>query len=199
MQQNLNKLNFDKITKGIGYVTCDSKRTSKARSKTTEDNTEEDFIEETDGHPDIEQEERSRAEAESACWYVPRLGKIPQDQPKGIFRLVGGNLNSASTKEVRDRKIADIHRLFETWDIQGGGFSEIGVDWRRFPQKKRIDSWFRTSQDEYQTSVSHNCQEEITGTTRQQGGIAIFAGKELRKYILRGVAILEDLGDGTCG
>jgi hypothetical protein len=54
--------------------------------------------------------------------------------------LVGGNLNSASTKEVRDRKIADIHWLLETWDIQGGGFSEIGVDWRRFPQKKRIDS-----------------------------------------------------------
>ncbi len=57
MQQNLNKLNFDEITKGIRYVTCDSKRTSKARSKTTEDNTEEDFIEETDGHSDIEQEE----------------------------------------------------------------------------------------------------------------------------------------------
>jgi hypothetical protein len=52
MQQNLNKLNFDEITKGVGYVTCDSKRTLKTRSKTTEDNTEEDFIEETDGHPD---------------------------------------------------------------------------------------------------------------------------------------------------
>jgi hypothetical protein len=194
MQQNLNKLNFDKITKGIGYVTCDSKKTSKARSKTTEDNTEEDFIEETDGHPDIEREERSRAEAELACWYVPHLRKIPQDQPKGIFCLVGGNLNSASTKEVWDKKIADIHRLLETWDIQGGGFSEIGVDWRRFPQKKRIDSWFRTSQDEYQTSVSHNCQEEITGTTRQQGGIAIFARKELQQYILRGVGNFRRLG-----
>jgi hypothetical protein len=104
MKQNLNKLNFDKITKGIGFVTCDSKRTSKARSKTTEDNTEEDFIEETDGHSDIEREEQSRAKAELACWYVPRLGKILQDQPKGIFRLVGGNLNSASTKEVWDEK-----------------------------------------------------------------------------------------------
>ena len=194
MQQNLNKLNFDEKTKGIGYVTCDSKRTSKARSKTTEDNTEEDFIEETDVHPDIEREEQSRAEAELACWYVPCLGKIPQDQPKGTFRLVGGNLNSASTKEVQDRKIADIHWLLETWDIQGGGFSEIGVDWRRFPQKKRIDSWFCTSQDEYRTSVSHNCQEEITGTTRQQGDIAIFAGKELGQYISRGVGDFRRLG-----
>ncbi len=73
------KLKFDKITKGVGYVTCDSKRTLKARSKTTEVNTEEDFIEETDVHPDIEREEQSRAEAELACWYVPRLEKIPQD------------------------------------------------------------------------------------------------------------------------
>ncbi len=122
------------------------------------------------------------------------MGKIPQDQPKGIFHLVGRNLKSASTKEVRDRKISDIHWLLETWDIKGGGFSEIGVDWRKIPQRKRLDSWFCTSRDEYQTSASHNCQEEITGTTRQQGGIAIFAGKELRQYILRGVGNLRRLG-----
>jgi hypothetical protein len=109
------------------------------------------------------------------------LGKIPQDQLEGIFRLVGGNLNSASTKEVWDRKISDIHWLLETWDIQGGGFSEIGVDWRKILQMKWLDSWFCTSRDEYQTSASHNCQEEITGTTWQQGGIAIFAGKEFRQ------------------
>jgi hypothetical protein len=75
MQQNLNKLNLDKITKGVGYVTCDSKRTSKARSKTTEGNTEADFIEETDGHPDIEREEQSRAEVGAALKNFP-----PQNQ-----------------------------------------------------------------------------------------------------------------------
>jgi hypothetical protein len=56
-------------------VTYNSKRTSRsqkiASSKITEDNTEEDTTEETEVHPDIEQEEQSRAEAESACWYVP--------------------------------------------------------------------------------------------------------------------------------
>jgi hypothetical protein len=74
-QRNLNKLNFDEITKGVGYVTYNSKRTSrsqkKASRKTTEDNAEEDTTEETEVHPDIEREERNRAEAESACWYVP--------------------------------------------------------------------------------------------------------------------------------
>jgi hypothetical protein len=90
--------------------------------------TKEMAEETTEGKSDVEREERNRAEAEEDCWHVPRIGKVPQDWPEGVFRLVGGNLNSKSTREVRDRKIADIHRLLETWDIQGGGFSEIGVD-----------------------------------------------------------------------
>jgi hypothetical protein len=88
---------------------------------------------------------------------------------------------------VRDRKVSDIHQILETWDVQGGGFSKIGINWRRIPQRKHIDSWFRTCQDEYRTSASHNSYEAITMTTRQQGGIAIFAGKDFRKYILRSV------------
>ena len=130
-----------------------------------------------------------RAEEELACWYVPCLGLIPQDRPDGVFCLVGENLNCASTKEVRDRKVSDIHRILEMWDVQGGG-----IDSNRIPQRKRLDSWFRTSQDEYCTSASHNNYEAITTTTRQQGGIAIFAGKEFRQYVLRSVGDFRGLG-----
>ncbi len=122
----------------------------------------------------MEQEEQRWAKREAACWYVPHLGKILQVRPEGVFCLFGSNLNCASTKEVRDRKVSDIHRILETWDVQGGGFSKIGIDWRRTPQRKHLDSWFRTCQDKYHTSTSHNNYKAITMTTRQQGGIAIF-------------------------
>ena len=82
----------------------------------------------------------------------------------------------------------------ETWDVQGGGFSKNGIDSRRIPQRKCLDSWFRTFQDKYRTSASHNSHKAITKTTRQQGGIAIFAGKEFRQYILWSVGNFRGLG-----
>jgi hypothetical protein len=95
---------------------------------------------------------------------------------------------------VRDRKVLDIHQILETWDVQGGGFSEIGIDWRGIPQRKHLDSWFRTCQDKYHTSASHNSYKAIKMTSRQQGGIAIFAGKEFRQYILWSVGNFRGLG-----
>jgi hypothetical protein len=95
---------------------------------------------------------------------------------------------------VRDRKVLDIHWILETWDVQGGGFSKIGIDWRRIPQRKCLDSWLHTYQDEYHTSAPHNSYGAITMTTRQQGGIAFFAGKEFQQYILWNVGNFRGLG-----
>jgi hypothetical protein len=132
----------------------------------------------------MEQEEQRWAKREAACWYVPRLGTIPQVCPEGVFRLVGGNLNCTSTKEVRDRKVLDIHQILEMWDVQGEGFSNISIDWRRIPQKKRLDAWFCTCKDKYCSSAFHNSYKGTTMTTRQPGGIATFVRKEFRQYIL---------------
>ncbi len=191
-QPEPNKLSYEEIIKGTGYKTNQSTRTAKRQKKTGSTLTE-DVSSHVDSNSDMEQEEWRRAERESACWYVPRLGTIPQVCPEGVFLLVGGNFYCASTKEVRDRKVSDIHWILETWDVQGGGFSKIGIDWRRIPQRKHLDSWFRTCQDEYRTSASHNSYEAITMTTQQQGGIAIFAGKEFRQYILRSMGDFRGL------
>jgi hypothetical protein len=188
-----NKFSYEEITKGTGYGTNQSTRTAK-RQKKTGSTLIEDNLSHADSNFNMEQEERRRAKRESACWYVPHLGTILQVCPEGVFRLAGGNLNCASTKEVRDRKVSDIHQILETWDIQGGGFSEVGIDWRRIPQRKRLDSWFRTCQDEYRTSKSYNSYKAITMTTQQQGGIAIFAGKEFRQNILWSVGDFRGLG-----
>jgi hypothetical protein len=162
-QPEPNKLSYEEIIKGTGYKTNQSTRTAK-RWKKTGSSLIEDDSSHADSNSDMEQEEQRRAKRELACWYVPCLGTIPQVRPEGVFRLVGGNLNCASTKEVRDRKVSDIHRILETWDVQGGGFSKIGIDWRRIPQRKHSNSWFRTCQDEYRTSASHNSYKATTMT-----------------------------------
>jgi hypothetical protein len=129
---------------------------------------------------EIEQKEQARAREDKSRWYVPCLREVLQVRPEGVFRLLGGNLNSASSKEVRDRKISDIHRFIETWDVQGGGFSKIGIDWRKLPQSKGLASWFRTSHDEYWTAMAYNTNKNVPTSIRQQGGIGLFSGKELR-------------------
>jgi hypothetical protein len=50
---------------------------------------------------------------------------MTQDRPKEGFQLVGGNLNSASSKDVRDHKILDIHCILETWDVQEGASQKL--------------------------------------------------------------------------
>ena len=119
---------------------------------------------------------------------------MQQDRPEGVFRLLGGNLNSASSREVRNRKISDIMRVIETWDVQAGGFSEMGIDWRNVARSKQINSWFCSGTDSYRTSVANNHQEAVPTTTRQQGGIALFAGKEVRQYIAKSERDFRGLG-----
>ena len=189
-----NNLSYEEVIKGIGFETNRLTRVTRREKRTGITSAEEDSTS-ADSNGDMERVERRRAEEESACWYVPRLGPIPQDHPDGVFRLVGENLNCASTKEVWDRKVSDIHQILETWDVQGGGFSEVGIDWRRIPQWKRLDSWFRTSQDEYCTSASHNNYEAITTTTSQQGGIAIFCRERISAICLAECGRLQRPGE----
>ncbi len=143
---------------------------------------------------DIENTERSRAVNEAACWFVPCLGNMMQDRPEGVFRLAGGNFNSASSKDVQERKISDIHCILETWDVQGGGFSEVGIDWQNLQRIKGLDSWLRSGPGKYRTSAAYNQNEHVKTSVCQQGGIALFAGKEVRQYITRATGDFRGLG-----
>jgi hypothetical protein len=118
-------LQYQEIIGGMGYKINKKQQTENLKSS-NESNNEEEEGENYDS--DIENMERSRAVNEAACWFVPRLGNMTQDRPEEVFQLAGGNLNSTSSKDVR-RKISDIHCILETWDVQGGGFSEVGIDW----------------------------------------------------------------------
>ncbi len=125
---------------------------------------------------------------------------MPQIWPEGVFCLIGGNLNSVLSREIRERKISNIHCILEPWDIQGGWFSKIGIDWRKLPQAKGLASWFRMSLNEYWTLVAHNKNKDVPTTIRQQGGIAIFLqGKNYDSMLCIAPATSGTLGDGTHG
>jgi hypothetical protein len=73
------------------------------------------------------------------------------------------------------------------------GFLEVGITWQRLPHARGFSAWFRSHPDDFLTSTAHNTNENIN-LTRQQGGIALFAGKELRQYIKLSIEDSRRLG-----
>jgi hypothetical protein len=191
--QPMKILQHKEIIAGIGYdLSLGKVKRHCKQNGAKRKNEVEDDDNETD--TDIKEEERQRAEKESSRRFVPRLGNMRQDRPEEVFRLLGGNLNSASSREVRNRKISDIMKVIETWDAQTRGFLEVDIAWRNVARSKQINSWFRLETDSYRTSVANNHQEAVPTTTRQQGGIALFAGKEVRQYISKTKRDFRGLG-----
>ncbi len=93
---------------------------------------------------------------------------MKEDRPNGVFRLLGGQLNSGATPRMRDRRITDLDRIIKKWDIQGGGFPEVGINWSCLPRTQQLDSCFSASHKEVRTSMAHNKNEnESIGKTRQ--------------------------------
>jgi hypothetical protein len=73
----------------------------------------------------ILQIEQEADEAYYRRWHVPRLGNMTECRPDGVYRFMGAQLNSISSAATRDKKVADIDRIMETWEVQGGCFQEI--------------------------------------------------------------------------
>ncbi len=128
-------LQYEEIIAGMGYEINKKQQTENLKSSNKSNNEEEEGE-----NYDSDVENTERAVNEAACWFVPCLGNMKQDRLEGVFRLAGGNLNSASSKDVQERKISNIHHILETWDVQGGGFSEVRIDWRNLQWTKRLDS-----------------------------------------------------------
>ena len=134
------KLQYEEMIAGIGYGANQGRiyRRRKHNKTTITATSNSDSETDSDGKEDSEiiTQERQRAEQDASRWFVQQLGNMPQDRPEGVFRLLGGNLNSASTKDVHDQKITDILRIIETWDVQAGGLSKVGIKWRNMARSK---------------------------------------------------------------
>jgi hypothetical protein len=115
-----------------------------------------------------------------ARWHVPRLGHMENPRPGGVFRIFGGQLNSASSLDVCRWKIADVVRIINNWEIQAGCLSEVGVNWSSYPSSANLASWFRNEIPDVKIHTAHNKHENVAHS--QPGGMATFACKELAGY-----------------
>ncbi len=107
-----------------------------------------------------------------ARWHVPHLGSMEQWRPDSTFRFLVGQLNSASSTEVRTRKVEDLLWLINIWEVQGGGLSEVGVNWGTYPSSANLASWFK---DKFQTCAhtqSTMCMRR--SAINNQGGLQPF-------------------------
>jgi hypothetical protein len=90
---------------------------------------------------------------------------------------MGAQLNSMSSADRRDKKVTDIKRILNDWDVQGGCFQEVGINWSALNYNRNMTSWFRLENSETRTHTAHNIHENIE--LSQQGGVAQFLCKDL--------------------
>jgi hypothetical protein len=127
--------------------------------------------------------------------HMPRLGNMKKMQPEGVFWLLGGHMNSASSTNARLRKTRDIVRLCKEFEIQGGSLLEVGVNWSTFPQSENLASWFRDNISDVRMHTANNKHEGVAH--HQPGGMATFACGELVGYINRKGRISAVLAGGA--
>ena len=112
----------------------------------------EDFTNLDDGIAEIEGANLAK---QYHRWHVQRLGTLENPRPDGVFRILGGQLNSASSVEVRSRKVKDVVRLISEWEVQAGCLSEVGVNWASYPSSANLASWFREDIQDINMRMSH--------------------------------------------
>ena len=113
-------------------------------------------------------------------WYVPRYGNMEETREDGVFRIMGGQLNSISGPTVRVQKLQDIKRIIQTWDVQGGCLSEVGINWARQRRSERLQEWLRPDFEDIRVITANNTTENIS--VSQVGGVAQFVLGELAQY-----------------
>lgn len=130
--------------------------------------------------PEVLRREEQALEKTLQRWYVPRYGQMSEEREEGGFRFMGGQLNSMGGFDIRTRKVSDIMRLIETWDVQGGSFCEVGVNWARQRYSSRLQEMLRNHFEDIRVITDNNTTENISSA--QVGGVAQFALGELVQY-----------------
>ncbi len=105
---------------------------------------------------------------------------------------MGGQLNSTSSAEVCLCKVADMVRVLNNWELQGGCLSEVGVNWSAHPSSANLVSWFRDEIPDMRTHTTHNGYEVVG--SHQPGGTATFSCGELVHYMKQRCVNNQGLG-----
>ena len=80
-------------------------------------------------------------------------------------------MNSAASAETRLRKSGDLVRLCQEFEVQGGGLSEVGVNWSTFLALANLASWLCGDIPDIRTHAAHNRHEGVAHY--QPGGMAL--------------------------
>ena len=177
--RNKNNINYTRLQRNDAI---EWKRNQKRKDPPQEEDTNQEEASQTPTYqdPTIARLEKEEAERYYRRWHVLPLGQLTTERPNGVFRLMGGQINGASSVERRDKKVADLSRIIDHWDVQGGCLQEIGINWSAIGYDRNMMSWFRFDRREAKTITAHNTHENISA--KQQGGVAQFACKELSQY-----------------
>ena len=60
---------------------------------------------------------------------VPRIGNLASDKPDGVWRIGYCQLNNMSGSDTRRRKIKDMQRIIQDFELDGMTMCELGVNW----------------------------------------------------------------------
>jgi hypothetical protein len=96
------------------------------------------------------------------------------------FCILGGQLNSTSSLEVRTHKAADVECFVNDWEVQASCLLEVGVNWTCYPSLANLALWFWDEIPDMRTHTVHNTHENVAH--HQPGGTATFSCRELARY-----------------
>ncbi len=140
---------------------------------------------------------QNRVNGKTKCWHIPRIDDLHEHRPDGVFRLLRGQLNSATSTRACNRGIADLGRIINKWDVQGGGLSKEGINWRWFSCIQQLSSWFKALHNDVLTSTAYNVHKNIG--IGQPGGIGLFGATNSANISACLAATVGNLVDWTPG
>ena len=118
----------------------------------------------------MERSEQMATQRRHALAHVPRIGNIGQNKPDNIFRWMYCQANGMSSNP---RKLEEIWRLAEKYDVDGISVVEVGVNWGYFRPLARLKSWCdKIALREVRATESYNIHAPVSSSA-QQGGTAI--------------------------
>ena len=154
--------------------------------------TEKEEYEKTNGY------EMNRLERELVAQYpvdVAHHGSLmSEEREDGVFRGLMVQLNSISTKKVRNRKAAQLQWLVRKYDIQLVGLGEVGVNWSTCRHKKRLLTLLPELERSAKSCTAHNARVGERHGIRQQGGVGMLLLNDIIPYSKKGGKDFRDLG-----
>jgi hypothetical protein len=146
----------------------------------------------TDLNKGISETEATNMGRHYTPWHIPCLGQMEQQWPDGVFRCLGGQLNSASSIEVWMHKVDKLSRLINNWEVLARGLLEVGVNWGTHPSSGNLALWFRDNIHDMRIHTAHNTHKNVAHHLPSR--TATFLCRELVCYIKQRCMDYQDLG-----